>query len=105
MRKEWLDYRSSDGNMYFSFCFCRVGPFKGWKIQIVEPIDYQGRDTSGHATHRLFYDNDYDCICWDGRISTLEKAKAIASLWADTTSLYISGEESFDAIAARLMKE
>jgi len=105
LRKEWLDYRYSDGNMYFSFCFCDVSLIKGWKIQIVEPVDYQSRDTSGHATHRLFYDNDYDCICWEGRISSLEKAKAVARIWADATSMYISGEGTFDTIAAQLMKE
>jgi len=105
MEKEWLDYRSSDGNMYFSFCFCNEGVFKGWKIQILDPIDYKGRNTGGHATHRLFHDNDdYDCICWEGKIRSLEEAKSVASLWGDITSLYIRGMGSFDTIAGKLVK-
>ena len=103
MKEINADYRSADGRMYFSFCFCREGLSKGWKIKILDPIDYEGRDTGGHATHRLFF-NDCTCICWAGKISTFEEAKSIASLWADITSLYIRGHGSFDSIASKLMK-
>ena len=104
MRYEYRDYRTSDGSMYIGFGFCNLGFLKGWRIYIIEDIDYEGRDISYHATHRLYYDGDeYACICWEGKLRSFEEAKAVASLWADCTSLYIQGKGSFDAIAKRLI--
>ena len=106
MRYELLDYRTSDGSMYISFSFCNLGLIKGWRIYILEDIDYEGHDTSSHATHRLQDSGETShYICWDRRISSFEKAKTIAALWGDCTSRYIKGEGSFDAIATQIHKE
>ena len=106
MRYEIKDYRASDGSMLIEFGFCNLGLLKGWRIYIHEDIDYEGKNTSGHATHRLHYKGDtHSCICWKGKIRNIDEAKAIAKLWADCTSLYIKGEGDFDTIARRLMNK
>ena len=51
-----------------------------------------------HSTHRGLRDDGY-IICWDGYLATLEEAMVIASLWADTTALYVKGLGDFDTIA------
>jgi len=89
--------------MCFDFVFMDCGEAIGWRIYIINNIDYKGRSTSAHATHRLHASGEtYKYICWAGRIATLEQAKTIASLWADATTLYIRTGESFDKIAKRL---
>ena len=105
MRYECLDYRTSDGSMYIEFGFCKLGLLSGWKIYILEDIDYEAQNSSYHATHRIRYSDDVrECICWTSKIRTFEDAKAIAKLWGDTTARYVKGEGSFDTIADRLIK-
>ena len=105
MRYECLDYRTSDGSMYIEFGFCNLGFFRGWRVYIHEDMDYESRDASYAATHRMYQEGDrYEHICWTGKIRTFEDAKAIAKIWADSTALYINGQDSFDTIASRLMK-
>ena len=97
------NYRTSDGSMTVDFLFYNLGLLKGWRIYIISNIDYGDKNISGHATHRNHFPEDtYPSICWNKRISTLEKARAVASVWADVTALYIKGRGSFDAIARQL---
>ena len=106
MRYERLDYRTTDGSMYIDFGFCNRGLINGWRVYILEDIDYEGCNTSFHATHRLHDSGEtHPYICWNRRISSFEKAKQIASLWADCTARYIKGEGSFDAIAQQLLSK
>jgi len=89
--------------MRFDFVFMDCGSSIGWRIYIISNIDYKGRNTSFHSTHRLHTAGEtYHYICWAGRISTLAQAKAVASLWADATTLYIRGNDNFDDIVKRL---
>jgi hypothetical protein len=89
--------------MRFDFVFMDCGPAIGWRIYIINNIDYKGRDSSSQATHWLHDDGEtFKYICWAGRISTLEQAKTVAALWADTIMLYIRTGESFDKIVKRL---
>lgn len=90
--------------MHFDFVFMDCGASVGWRIYIINNIDYKGRNTSSQATHRLHVDGEtYKFICWDSRIATLEDAKSIASLWADATMLYIRTGKNFDKIAKELL--
>ena len=98
-----LDYLTSDRSIRFDFVFMDCGSQIGWRVYIINNIDYRGRNTSAHSTHRLHASGEtYKYICWNSRISTLEAAKNIASVWADTTAIYIKTGESFDSIVRRL---
>jgi len=100
-----LGYTTGDRSLKMDFVFWDCGS-TGWRIYIINTVDYKGRDTSFHATHRLHADGEtYKYICWAGKISTLEEAKIVASLWADTTAIYVKSHDSFDKIAERLLKE
>ena len=90
-------YRSLDGSMCFAFEFEDHAP-DGWVISILSDIDYGSLPQDLHSTHRGERDGGYT-ICWDGYLASLEEAKTIASLWADTTALYIKGLGDFDTIA------
>ena len=109
MNSERMYYRTSDDLMTMDFYFMDCGGSTGWQIYIINDIDYKGRDTSSHATHRNHFTGDtYKSICWNSRINTLDEAKAIASLWADTTSRYIMlGKNGigFDEIVKKLLAE
>ena len=107
MRNEAMYYRTYDGLMYIDFQFYNLGFMRGWRIYICSDIDYQYRDSSFQATHRMRGASDMDpYICWRGKIRTFAEAKAVAGLWGDVTSLYINNGngESFDAIARQLSK-
>ena len=105
MQHARLDYRSSDGSMYFDFYFQNCGLVNGWRIYIISEIDYKDQSACAYATHRLHDTRDtYPYICWDKRIGSIKAAKQIASLWADATSKYISGEGSFDTIVRQLLR-
>lgn len=105
MNYERLDYISGDRSLRIDFVFWDCGPSLGWRIYIINKIDYKNRNTSFHTTHRLHFTGDtYPCICWQGKISTLEQAKSVASVWGDATALYIQDGGSFDAIVRRLLK-
>ena len=109
MTYERLEYTTGDQSLRVDFVFMYLGLIKGWRIYIINDIDYTRhghRDTSGHATHRNHFSNDtYNSICWDGKISKIEKAKAVASLWADATALYIKFGGRFDDHASRLINQ
>lgn len=103
---ERLDYRTSDGSLVIDFFILYCDDEIGWRIYIISDIDYKRQNTNGHATHRNHFDGDtYKSICWQGRLNTIEEAKAVAALWGDCTAKYIKGGGSFDSIAARLMKQ
>ena len=103
MNYQRVTYTTMDRSLEMDFVFMDGGQSIGWRIYIINRVDYKGRNTSFHATHRLHASGEtYDYICWSGRIATLEDAKKIASLWADTTALYIRNGGSFDAIAKQL---
>ena len=103
MEYERLDYRTSDGSLDIDFCFVNGGS-EGWLAYIISNINYRGRDTSYHATHRNHLDGDtYKSICWNTRVGSLKEMKAIAALWADVTALYIKNGGSFDSIAQKLL--
>ena len=88
--------------MYIDFLFS-YGFIKGWRVYIRSQFNYGYRDTSGHATHRL-WDSRGTYICWDRRIATLDAARQIAKRWADCTALYVQSGDSFDSIALKLSK-
>jgi hypothetical protein len=99
-------YRTSDGSMTIDFVFMDCGPEIGWRAYIIDGIDYGGRNTSGHATHRNHFRGDtYPCVCWSDRVDTFEEMKTIVALWGDVTARYTAGNESFDEIAKRLLTE
>ncbi len=104
-----LNYQTCEPSILMDFVFMEVGGEYGWRIYIINNIDYGHMDTDGHSTHRNHFNGDtYKSICWRGRINTLDDAKAIAALWADTTAIYASQGRrgrSFDQIAAQLIKE
>lgn len=59
-----------------------------WKAYIDGDIDYRGRDTSFHATHRLG-DGNRKYICWDRPVTSLNDMIEISKMWADATAKYI----------------
>ena len=98
-----LDYATGDRSMLFDFVFMYCGETIGWRVYIISSIDYQGNNPPSCAAHRLHDPGEtYPYICWAGRIATLEQAKTIAALWADTTMLSNRTGESFDSIVGRL---
>jgi len=104
---ERLQYRSSDDSLTFDFVFWHLSQDEGWRIYIINRIDYGSHAYGSHSAHWLHDNGDtYPYICWAGKINTLEQAKAVASLWADTTALYVKPQEhrNFDQIAENLKK-
>ena len=102
---ERLQYRSSDNSMTFDFVFWHLSRDEGWRIYIINSVNYGSHDCSSHAAHWLHdYSDTYPYICWAGKINTYNQAKAVASLWADATALYIRPSErrSFDQIVSDL---
>ena len=89
--------------MCFDFVFMDCGAAIGWRVYIINKIDYTGRNASPYAAHQLHTPGEtYPYICWAGRISTLEQAKVVAATWADANMLSIRTGESFDEIVKRL---
>ena len=100
MSYERNTYKTYDGTLKIDFVFYYGGSSIGWRIYIINSIDYKGRDTSFHKTHRLHFEKDtYPCVCWKGILTSLEQARAVASFWADVTAEYIKSGNSFDTIA------
>ncbi|HCC34155.1 MAG TPA: hypothetical protein DEQ02_00360 [Ruminococcaceae bacterium] len=105
MTYQRIGYTTGDRSLQMDFVFMDGGPAIGWRIYIINRMDYKARNTSFHATHRLHTSGEtYDYICWAGRIATFEQAKAVASLWSDATALYIRSGVDFDEIVKRLLK-
>lgn len=93
--------------MTFDFVFWHLSQNEGWRIYIINHIDYGSHNQSSPAAHWLHDDLDtYPYICWAGTIDTLDQAKAVASLWADATALYVKPRErrSFNQIVDDLKK-
>lgn len=99
-----MEYLSSDGRMRFDFLFCYYPDLSTWRIYIINRIRYGLRlRRDFHATHRLHdAGEDYDYICWGGIISTFEQAEAVASLWADSTSIMLNTGRPFDEVCREL---
>lgn len=102
-----LEYLSCDGRMLFDFLFCYYPDLGTWRIYIINRIRYGFRLRKDyHATHRLHdAGEDYDYICWGGTISTFEQAKAVASLWADSTSIMLNTGRPFDEVCRELQNK
>ena len=91
---ERLQYRSSDDSLTFDFVFWHLSKEEGWRIYIINGVNYGSHDCSSHAAHWLHdYSDTYPYICWAGKIETYNQAKAVASLWADATALYVRPHE------------
>lgn len=102
---ERLQYRSSDDSLTFDFVFWHLSQDEGWRIYIINKIDYGPHDHSSHYAHWLHdFRDTYPYICWAGTIETFDQAKAVASLWADATALYVKPNEyrSFNQIVSDL---
>ena len=84
-RKSRVFYRALDGvDFEFSFEQAADGSFR---IYILSNVEYRGRDSSCHATHRL-RDGDRYYVCWSGTIWTEAEARQVAAQWADRTQTY-----------------
>lgn len=102
---ERLKYRSSDDSLTFDFVFWHLSEDDGWRIYVINSIDYGSHDHTSHDAHWLHDPRDtYKYICWAGKIDTFDQAKAVASLWADATALYVKPNEyrSFNQIVSDL---
>ena len=103
MNYERLDYVTGDRTQRFDFVFMDCGPQIGWRVYIINKINYKFRSRSSHATHRLHAAGEtYKYICWNHRINTIEEAKNIAAVWADATAQYIKTGRSFDDIVRQM---
>lgn len=87
MRKETISYRTTDGLADYQFSF-EEQPEDDWRIYIEWQPSYQGRETGIDATHRWSEDDRF-YVCWTEDLHSLDDAKNIAALWADTTQNYI----------------
>lgn len=85
-------YRTEDGSVDYQFRF--VQQADGWRVYILSQPSYEGRDDSGHSTHRLT-DSTGKYICWSKPIASLEDARAIAKRWAEATQNYIKTGKRF----------
>lgn len=104
MEYKRIYYITTYAKMTMDFVFMDCGEDIGWRVYIINDIDYKNRNTGGHATHRNHFEGDtYPCICWSAKINTFDEAKAIASLWADTTDLYVRSAGGFDEIAESIL--
>ena len=93
--------------MTFDFVFWHLSKEEGWRIYIINSVNYGSHDSGSYAAHWLHDHRDtYPYICWSGTIETYKQAKAVASLWADATALYVQPNEyrSFNQIVADLQK-
>lgn len=80
-------YRSRDGLEDYRFEIVQLSS-GNFRIFILESPDYCGRDEGCHPTHRLS-DAGRKYVCWDGPIRSVQQAKQVAALWADSTQRYI----------------
>jgi hypothetical protein len=88
-------YRTSDGQHDIKFWFKNCSP-NGWRAYIMSNIDYGGRASDAHSSHRL-YDSTLGLhyICWDRKILTKAQCKTVASQWSDLTINYINNGRRF----------
>lgn len=82
------DPRYQVGHLRFVFTFRELAP-GSWRVYIDRQVDYGGRASDAHSTHRLS-DGGRVYVCWSERIPTLGDAKRIAATWAECTAHYIA---------------
>lgn len=88
-------YRTSDGQHDIKFWFKNCSP-NGWRAYIMSNINYGGRASDAHSTHRLFDSSlNLHYICWDCSIPTKAECKAVAGQWSDLTTRYINEGRRF----------
>jgi len=94
-----LDYTTRDKTRVIQFGFTRSGPgAAGWRAYILSPINYRGRASDGHTSHRYHDDiNKLYYVCWDPEPATFAEMKSIAAMWAELTHDYIRTGESIDS--------
>lgn len=86
-------YRTKDGLSDYRFSFEQESDGT-WRVFILSYIDYRGRASDCHSTHRL-NDGSRQYICWTAPIYSEADARAVAALWADKTQRYIRFGEAF----------
>lgn len=88
-------YRTSDGSRDIKFWFKNCGD-NSWRIYIMTNIDYNGRATDAHSTHR-FYDSTLQMhyICWSQPICSKAGCYGVAKSWGDATLRYINEGRNF----------
>lgn len=93
MRRHRAYYRTRDGraDYYFSFEEQSDG---SWRAYIEQQPEYGSRPTGSHETHRLS-DGQRRYVCWTTSLESLEDAKHVAALWADSTQDYIRTGRGF----------
>lgn len=103
---ERTNYRSRDGSMDFDLYFQKYNDAVGWRVYIINKVNYKSRSKGASTVHRLHESGEtYDYICWSKKLNTLAEAKSVAALWCDATAEYINTGGNFNDIAARMMKE
>jgi hypothetical protein len=92
---ETVWYRTADGQHDIKFWFKNCSP-NGWRAYIMSNINYGGRASDAHSTHRL-YDSTLSLhyVCWDRPIPTKAECKAVISQWSDLTIRYINEGRRF----------
>jgi hypothetical protein len=82
-------YATEDGYMEVAFWYHRLGE-GNWRIYIFTDIDWNGRATGAHPTHRYYDDAQaLHYICYDRTIPTKAEARDVSADWADLASRYI----------------
>lgn len=92
-----LTHRSQLGDV-FRFDITKDGATDVYVVTIESEIDYQGRDASAHATHRLSGGkNGQARICFKAANEPrdLRIAMAMAMAWSERTSRYIRDGQSW----------
>lgn len=82
---ERLQYRSSDNSLTFDFVFWHLSRDEGWRIYIINSVNYGSHDCSSHSAHWL---HDYYCISEPDYFDILGTIKHTASTFERTPSSY-----------------
>jgi len=92
----FLDYAANSPlqNKYFRFKYIYKG--NSWRAYILNNMDYGGRNSDAHSTHRL-YDGSLNMhyVCWDRDVKHLDTMTSISKMWADATMAYVSTGKRF----------
>ena len=115
-------YTTRDASLSINFLFVNNGAL-GWRVYIIDNINYRGRATSCHVTHRLTEQDPRKIalvrsfrlssrtaspvhyICWTGRLESLEDARKLAHAWSEITAYYIRRGGSFSSIQSKLIAQ
>lgn len=93
MKGQMAIYRTADGQGVYVFSFKKIR-WRDWRVYVEVEPPYGNRVSCSCATHRLS-DGGKKYICWSTRIKSLDKAKQIAALWAESTQEYIKTGKKF----------